>query len=78
MADPLQEQQSAAEGPTFGKAAAEDEELVDELLDETEGDAGAAEQRFEERSAEDQIRGAHPPADADDRTGEARSFRRPD
>jgi hypothetical protein len=34
-----------------GQKVADDAELADELLDETEGDVDEAEERFEERSA---------------------------
>jgi hypothetical protein len=37
----------------LGQQASEDDELVDELLDETGGDADEAEKRFEEKSHED-------------------------
>jgi hypothetical protein len=74
MSDPLREPQPATDGTTFGKAAAEDDELVDELLDETGGRIDVARERFEARSAEQRISGAHPPSDANDRAGKATSF----
>lgn len=37
----------------LGQQASKDEEEVDELLKETDGDVGEAERRFEERSHED-------------------------
>lgn len=37
----------------LGQQASEDEEEVDELLDETDGDVEEAERRFPERSHED-------------------------
>ena len=37
----------------LGQQAGKDDELVDELLDETGGDVEEAERRFEERSNED-------------------------
>jgi hypothetical protein len=37
----------------IGQQASEDEEVVDELLEETDGDVEEAERRFAERSHED-------------------------
>jgi hypothetical protein len=37
----------------LGQQASEDEELAEDLLEETGGDAGEAERRFEEASHED-------------------------
>ncbi|MGY6501773.1 MAG: hypothetical protein ACXIVQ_12900 [Acidimicrobiales bacterium] len=36
---------------SLGQAVNQDEELVDELLEETDGDVAEAEERFEEESA---------------------------
>ena len=36
---------------SLGQAVNQDEELVDELLEETDGDVGEAEERFEDESA---------------------------
>jgi hypothetical protein len=66
--DPNQADQPEALGKTFGKAAAEDDERVDELTAQ-EASARDAEQRFADESSEHDIEGAHPPADADDRDG---------
>ena len=39
------------EDKSFGQAVKADQDLVDELLEETDGDERAAERRFEEQSA---------------------------
>lgn len=44
-------EQPGYEDKSFGQAVDSDQELADELLDEEGGDAGAAEQRFEQESA---------------------------
>lgn len=44
-------EQPGWEDKSLGQAVDQDEELVDELLEETDGDVEAAEQEFEERSA---------------------------
>lgn len=64
--DPRREDQPAADGTTFGEAAARDEELVDDLVD-AEDDLGLAQRRYERQTARHDIEGAHPPADAGDR-----------
>jgi hypothetical protein len=66
MPDPHEAQQPEALGKTFGDAAAEDEELADEIAQQ-EGTGPDAQQRFERESAKQTVTGAHPPADADDR-----------
>jgi hypothetical protein len=44
-------EQPGYEDKSFGQAGNQDQELVEELLDETDGDTEEAERRFEERSA---------------------------
>jgi hypothetical protein len=39
------------EDKSFGQAVNDDQELVEDLLDETDGDVEAAERRFQEESA---------------------------
>ncbi len=39
------------EDKSIGQAVNQDEELIDELLDETDGDVDEAEKRFEDESA---------------------------
>lgn len=56
---PRDEQGAVTEPPNstvddwLGQQANKDDELVDDLLDETEGDTEEAERRFEERSHQD-------------------------
>ena len=50
--DALQEPEQDWDGKTFGEAAAEDQEQVDKLVEET-GDEGAAAEQFE--SSEDEV-----------------------
>jgi hypothetical protein len=44
-------EQPGYEDKSFGQAVNQDQELVDEVLDETDGDEEAAERRFDEESA---------------------------
>ena len=44
-------EQPGYEDKSFGQAVDQDQELVDELLEETGGDTDEAERRFEEESA---------------------------
>ena len=44
-------EQPGYEDKSFGQAVDQDQELVDELLDDTEGDVDEAAKRFEEQSA---------------------------
>lgn len=49
--DPVEEPPNSTVRDWRGQKMADDMDLVDELLEETEGDEEAAERRFEERSA---------------------------
>jgi hypothetical protein len=51
--DPSVEPDNSTVDDWFGQQVSRDEELVDELLDETDGDVAEAERRFGERSHED-------------------------
>lgn len=49
--EPIEEPPNSTVGDWRGQKMADDMDLVDELLDETEGDEAEAERRFEKRSA---------------------------
>lgn len=49
---PIEEPSNSTVDDWHGQKVADDMELVDELLDETDGDVDEAEERFEERSAD--------------------------
>ena len=44
-------EQPGYEDKSFGQAVGQDQDLVDELLEETDGDVGEAEDRFADESA---------------------------
>jgi hypothetical protein len=48
---PIQEPANSTVNDWHGQKVADDMELADELMEETEGDADEAEERFRERSA---------------------------
>ena len=51
--DPAVEPDNSTVDDWFGQQVAADQELVDELLEETDGDVAEAERRFPSRSHED-------------------------
>ncbi|MFN0091486.1 MAG: hypothetical protein ACKVWR_14660 [Acidimicrobiales bacterium] len=50
--EPIREPENSTVDDWFGQRVQRDDELIDELLDETGGDVTEAERRFRERSTE--------------------------
>lgn len=67
--DPMKEPRPALEGENLGRAAARDDELADEVVEESE-DLDEAEHRFDRESAEHDLeRRPTDPVDDDEQRG---------